>query len=157
MDQDTYDQFIVTETKKVFDAVDIDQSGLVEEEEFLRLCEFLKDTAFQVQTKFVFESIDTDKSGDLDRDEIIAAMKKMPALPGTPAVEDVRTRETEARLSAAVDMIFAAHDADGDGRIGLAEFRKFARKQQQEGGLSSIRSVEDAIISMGKDAGVGSD
>ena len=51
MDQVDYDGFIKAQTKKVFEAVDVDQSGLVEEDEFLRLCEFLRDTAFQVQTK----------------------------------------------------------------------------------------------------------
>ena len=179
MDQVAYDGFIKAQTKKVFEAVDVDQSGLVEEDEFLRLCEFLRDTAFQVQTKVsrhdvagmgrsskgqqcrggqvVFDTIDADGSGYLDRAEIAMAMRKMPALPGTPPVEPVRTAATEARLAAAVDMIFAAHDVDRDGKIGLGEFRKFARKQQQDGDISAIRTAEDAIVALGKDAGIGSD
>ena len=105
----------------------------------------------------MFDTIDADGSGYLDRAEIAMAMRKMPALPGTPPVEPVRTAATEARLAAAVDMIFAAHDVDRDGKIGLGEFRKFARKQQQDGDISAIRTAEDAIVALGKDAGIGSD
>ena len=42
-------------------------------------------------------------------------------------------------------------------RAGLAEFRKFAKKQAVEGDLSAVKSAEAAIVSMGRDAGIGSD
>lgn len=73
--------------------------------------------AVQVQSKVIFEQIDADNSGLLDKSEIMAAMRTIPHIPGSPPVEIVRTPETESRLEAAVDLMIEAVDEDGDGKV----------------------------------------
>ena len=51
-------------------------------------------------------------SGTLEKAEIIAAMKKIPAVPGSPPIENDRTAATEARLEAAVNQMVEAADTD---------------------------------------------
>lgn len=70
-------------------------------------------TVSTVQTKAVFDSMDTDKSGDLDRSEIIAAMKKMPALPGTPPIE-VKTTSHERRVHCHCHRLLMQNAADAE-------------------------------------------
>ncbi|KAI8894780.1 hypothetical protein BC833DRAFT_603588 [Globomyces pollinis-pini] len=107
--------------ERLFDAFDMDRSGSIDYNEFLRGLKIFFQGSEDEKCELTFRIYDVDKSGDIQPKELIHIMAEMySSYHGTDQMGSVATL---------VHQIFHDLDINGDGSLSITEFRLMAVKE----------------------------
>ena len=105
--------------------LDLDNSGTIEEYEFLCALSMYAHGTLDEKAKLIFDLYDADKSGMLDFNELQSLMgQAYTSLQSMDGKEKPKTQD----IAAKTEKVFKEIDKDGNKKISLAEWKAYIRQ-----------------------------